>query len=612
MQLAKIRVLQIFISAFCRAFPREFLRIFSGAFPVLLLVLLAGPGELHAKPHASAASSHPFPYPPALKPQVEFWKHVFTTSKYTVTLHDTVHMKIYKVLDFQPLHNTYANDPHTISRLKKERINREIKSIRATLQKLQRSSSGRLSAEERRIRQLFSDVTGANKFLQAAGPDRIRSQTGIGEKFRQGLQISGRYFDEMEAVFRRAGLPVELTRLPLIESSFNLKAYSKVGAAGVWQFMRSTGRLFMRVDNLLDERRDPLLSTHAAAKLLKSNYEKLGTWPLAITAYNHGPAGMANAVRTVGSTDIAHIIRSYKGRSFGFASRNFYPEFLAALEVEKNATDHFGPIRRDSPFRYDEVYLTSHLPLSAAARCANISSAQLIALNPAFGDSIRSGKLYIPSGYRLRIPDGREPGFRTQYASLPPSQRPTSQRSLYAYHTVRRGQNLALIAQRYGTSVSALKRLNRIRNSNRIRVGQRLRVPSRDGATHLAQTQPSVSQKAVKKTVQARADTSTRSRQKLTTHTVRRGQTLATIAKRYRTSVATLKELNGLKRANLIRSGQKLRVPASYATHKVRRGQTLTAIAQRYGTTVSALKRLNGIRNVKLLRVGQTLRVPLS
>ena len=288
---------------------------------------------------------------------------------------------------------------------------------------------------------------------------------------------------------------------------------------------------------------------------------------------------------------------------------------MAALEVEKNAKDYFGAIRRDAPFQYDEVYLTSYLPLSAAARCANISPAQLVALNPAFGDRIRSGKLYIPSGYRLRIPNGREPGFRTQYASLSPNQRPPRQRSLYAYHTVRRGQNLALIAKRYGTSVNALKRLNRIRNANRIRVGQRLRVTSRDGTAYLAAAptvQPAVSQKAVKKTVQASAKTSTRSRQKLTTHTVRRGQTLATIAKRYRTSVATLKELNGIKRANLIRSGQKLQVPTSYATHKVRRGQTLAAIAQRYGTTVTALKRLNGIRNVKLLRIGQTLRVPLS
>lgn len=613
MQLASIRMLDVFR----RAFTRALLRAFWGTLLVTLLGLLVGPTGLYAKQQTtvSTSSSHHFPYPTALKPQVEFWKHIFTTSKYKVTLHDTVHMKIYKVLDFRPLYTAYANDAATFSRLRKKRVEREIKQIRTILQKLHRSANTRhLTAEEQRIWKLFSDVKGSKKFLRAAAPDRIRSQTGIGEKFRRGIQISGRYIDEMETIFRRAGLPVELTRLPLIESTFNLDAYSKVGAAGVWQFMRSTGRLYMRVDNLIDERRDPLLATRAAAQFLKSNYEKLGTWPLAITAYNHGPAGMANAVRTVGSRDIARIIRSYKGRAFGFASRNFYPEFLAAVEIEKNAEEHFSGIRRHPPLQYDEVYLTSYLPLSVAAQCTELSTSQLIRLNPAFGDRIRSGKLYIPSGYRLRIPGGTEPAFRQQYASLSPTQRPKSQRSLYAFHTVQRGQNLALIAKRYRTSVSTLKRLNRIRNVNRIRVGQRLRVPSREGTIHIAKTpvvQQTASQQAVKQTRQIHSNTSTPSQQKMLTHKVRRGQTLAAIAKRYRTSIATLQELNGIRRANLIRSGQKLRVPATYATHTVRRGQTLAVIAQRYGTTVTALKRLNGITNVRLLRIGQTLQVPL-
>lgn len=558
MQMTRIQMHQLFI----RTLLRTFFGTLFGAFPILLILLILppGPGELHAKQpaQASASSSRHFSYPPGLKPQVEFWKHIFITSKYKVTLHDTVHMKIYKVLDFQSLHNAYAGDTQTLSRLKKERTKREIKNIRATLKKLHRSgNSGQLTAEEKRTWKLFSDVKESKKFHRAAAKGRIRSQTGIGEKFRQGIQISGRYMAEMETIFRRAGLPIELTRLPLIESSFNIHAYSKVGAAGVWQFMRSTGRLYMRVDNLIDERRDPLLAAHAAAKLLKSNYAKLGHWPLAITAYNHGPGGIANAVKTVGSTDIARIIRSYKGRSFGFASRNFYPEFLAAIEIEKNANKYFNNVRRDPPFQYDEVYLTSYLPLPVAARCANISSSQLITLNPAFGDRIRSGKLYIPSGYRLRIPDGREPAFRTQYASLPLNQRPKGQRSLYAFHKVRRGQNLAVIASRYRTSVKTLKRLNRIRNVNRIRVGQRLRVPDRNGTIQIAQVpkvapapavQKTVTKTTVKPTPQVQAlKKPSHPQQKLITHTVRRGQTLGVIAKRYRTNVATLKKLSTLR-----------------------------------------------------------------
>ena len=621
MQLTRIQTLQAF-----RGFP-VFLSTFLILFATLFASLFVSVEELQAKEHkkASASLSSHFPYPAALRPQVEFWKHVFTTSKYTVTLHDTVHMKVYKVLNFQPLYETYSEDTQTRSRLRNERIKREVKKIRARLLKLHKSGkNAQLTAEEQRIRDLYSDIKNPKKFLHAAQKDRIRSQTGIGEKFRRGIQISGRYTQEMEAIFRRAGLPLELTRMPLIESTFDITAYSKVGAAGVWQFMPSTGRLFMRVDRLLDERRDPILATRAAAKLLKSNYDRLGTWPLAITAYNHGPAGIANAVKAVGTTDIARIIRSYKGRSFGFASRNFYPEFLAAVEIEKNHKTYFGDLRRNAPFQYDEIYLTSYLPLRVAAQCANIPSSQLIALNPAFGNQIRNSKRYIPSGYRLRIPDGTAPRFKQQYAALPAAQRPQKQPSLYATHRVRRGQNLAVIAKRYGTSVKTLKRLNRIRRANHIRIGQRLRVPSRNGSVQVASqvasaptakktvhpstlklTPTVTSQKQIPKHIQ-------QSQPKLINHTVRRGQTLAAIAGRYRTTVSTLKKLNNIKRANRIRSGQKLRVPATYATHKVRRGQTLAAIAQRYGTTVTALKRINRIKNTRLIQIGQTLRVPLS
>ena len=559
---------------------------------LLGIVFVLPPGGLRAE--QPSTSSQPFPYPPGLRPQVEFWRHVFTTSKQTVILHDSVHMVIYKELDFRSLYEAHADKPRTLAQLRKKRIRREIKTVRATLRKLHRSGKrSQLTAEERRIQRLFSDVPASNKFIRAAAEGRIRAQTGIREKFRRGIQISGRYMDEMEAIFRRAGLPLELTRLPLVESTFNIHAYSKAGAAGVWQFIRSTGRLFMRVDGLIDERRDPLLSTRAAAKLLKSNYEKLGTWPLAITAYNHGPVGIARAVKRVGSTDIVRIIRSYKGRTFGFASRNFYPEFLAALEVEKNAADYFGEIEREAPFRYDETALGSYLPLGVAARCANISTERLIEFNPALGRSIRRGRRSIPRGYRLRIPDGATEHFRRQYAALDTTT-----------YTVRPGQTLAIIAQRHGTSVEALQQLNRIRNANFIRAGQRLWLPQPNGTIDIAQALVTTAPPS-----QAAQPKSGRSEY---AHTVRRGQTLGTIAKRYRTSVTTLKELNGIKRVNYIRPGQQLRLPDGYATHKVQRGQTLGTIAQRYGTTASVLKRVNGIRNPRLLRIGQTLRVPLS
>ena len=149
------------------------------------------------------------------------------------------------------------------------------------------------------------------------------------DRFREGLIRSGAYVDQIKEIFRSYGLPSDLAYLPHVESSFNPKAYSKFGAAGLWQFMRSTGKRFLEIDYTLDERRDPIRASHAAARLLKENYKALGTWPMAITAYNHGLAGMMRATRSKGNYEA--IFKQYRSRLFKFASRNFYSEFLAAV-----------------------------------------------------------------------------------------------------------------------------------------------------------------------------------------------------------------------------------------------------------------------------------------
>src|SRR5205814_352921 len=195
--------------------------------------------------------------------------------------------------------------------------------------------------------------------------------------------------------------PGELVRLALIESCFNLRAYSKVGAAGIWQFMPKTGRLFMRVDNLVDERRDPISSTRAAARFLTRVHDRLDTWPLTITAYNHGPEGVARAVSEVGTTDIASIVRDYHGKAFGFASRNFYVEFLAALDVERDFKTYFGDAPEEPALRVHERRLERALPMAAAARLTRTSRAQLASLNPALSTPGVSGRRPIPAGHQL-------------------------------------------------------------------------------------------------------------------------------------------------------------------------------------------------------------------
>ncbi len=573
---------------------------------LLFVVLFVGVGSGSAfgnvDKHASPASS-PLPYPQALRPQVEFWTKIFATySEYQVVIHDAVYLdKVYAVLDFRPLLKKHGEAK--ARKLKSKRTKQELKKIRAALRKLHKhGAKGRtLSSRERKIRSLFRDVKERHKFRKAAAKGRLRAQSGIRERFHQSLRLSGRYLPRMEKIFRQKGLPVVLTRLPLIESSFNIEAYSKVGAAGIWQFMPATGRLFLTINHVVDERLDPIIATRAAADLLKSNYDRLRTWPLAVTAYNHGPAGMARAVRKVGTRDIATIIRRYKSRTFGFASRNFYAELLAAIEVEKNSATYFGPIKRDPLLRYDEVDLQHFVSLENLARAANTSTERLLALNPSFRRLIRNGELHVPRRHRLRIPAGTRKDFDRRYAALSP--RAKADRQVPALtHTVRRGETLGGIAQRYRTSVRTLQRLNGLRSAHFIRIGQELRVSLR-GKGRRPTTRP----------VQVVRDASQDG-----THIVRRGESLGKIAQRYNTTVAALQRLNGIKNAALIPVGKKLRISADspgkakarYVKHRVRRGQTLGSIARRYGTKVSILKRLNGVKNVKRLQIGQVLRIP--
>jgi membrane-bound lytic murein transglycosylase D len=424
--------------------------------------------------------SSPFAVPPGLKTQVKFWKDVFATySTREVVIHDTEHLnRIYEVIDFRPLADGGLSDAE-IAAFAKIKVEREKERVRAILVRLHQLGPhpSELTDEERKIWALFRNVKEPSAFLAAAAEDRIRAQAGLRDRFAAGVEVSRRYLPAMEAIFRREGLPEELTRLPLVESCFNVHAYSKAGAAGIWQFMRGTGRLYMQVDDAVDERRDPITSTEAAAQHLKRNYEVLGTWPLAITAYNHGRAGMARAVSQVGTTDIVDIIRRYHGPSFKFASRNFYAEFLAALEVERHFAEYFGELSASPALRADTVLVPDYVSFQNLARATNTDPDTLAGLNPALSREVVAGKLYVPRGYRARVPEGAADAFEVRYASLPAHQKFHRQRTVNVRHRVKRGQTLATIARQYGVTEAAIKRRNKLRKG-RVRVGQSLVIPS--------------------------------------------------------------------------------------------------------------------------------------
>ncbi|HVM96052.1 MAG TPA: transglycosylase SLT domain-containing protein [Candidatus Acidoferrales bacterium] len=433
-----------------------------------------------------AGTRSEFDCPAALRSQVEFWKQIFTTrSKGEVLIHDTWHLdRIYSVLDFSALADGAMSDAE-LSDYVNDRTRVEKERVRSILLKLNRGADeADLSAEEKRIRGLFRDDPSPTRFLDAAADDRIRGQRGLRERFSEGIEVSRRYLPEMEAIFRHEGLPVELTRLPLVESCFDVHAYSKVGAAGIWQFMPSAGRPYMRIDSHIDERRDPIASTHAAAALLRRNYEVLGAWPVAITAYNHGRAGMARAVDEVGTTDIVEIIRSYHGPLFKFASRNFYAEFLAALEVERDAERYFGKLRSLPPQRCEQVLVPDSTSLGMLAHAAGCDTDSLVELNPAFTPAVVRGNLYVPKGWRLRVPLGAQKDFHARYASLaarsnpaPAKREAKTRNARYVTHRVQRGQTLAGIARKYNTTVDAIQKRNRLRDGQAVRAGQSLIIP---------------------------------------------------------------------------------------------------------------------------------------
>ncbi len=433
-----------------------------------------------------------FPRPAALDPQVEFWRAIFSQySIHQVVLHDALHLdKVYKVLDFRAELDDGMSEGQ-VGRVEHIDTDLELERLRATLLRLHALGPypESLTVEERHIYDLFADDPAPDRFLAAAEPKRLHSQRGLRERFAGAIRVSRRYLPEMERIFREQGLPVALTRLPLIESCFDLRAYSKVGAAGIWQFMPATGRVFMRVDNVVDERRDPIASTRAAARFLDQMHDALDTWPLTITAYNHGPEGVARAVREVGTTDIATIAREYRGSAFGFASRNFYPEFLAAVDVERDYRTHFGDLAVDPPLRAREHRLERPIGIAAAAYLAHTDRGELASLNPALSSLVIVGRRPIPSGYRLRLPESGAAGFGERLAELPAEAHVVTQvaasttprrvrvRPAVLSYRVRPGQTLSHIAKQHRVSVDRLRSTNRIGKAGRLHPGQVLKIP---------------------------------------------------------------------------------------------------------------------------------------
>ncbi len=344
---------------------------------------------------ATAADDMALPRPAALEPDVQFWIRVYTQiSTDAGFIHDQHDLSVI----YETLHFGAGMPPSARER----EVDAERQRLHDILLRLAQGSTP-ANTEERRVRALWGDAPPARL---AAAADDVRFQLGQSDRFRAGLIRAGAWQNHIAEVLARMGLPPELSVLPDVESSFNPAAYSKVGAAGLWQFLRSTGRRFLRIDAAVDERLDPFRETEAAAQLLAYNYRLLGTWPLAITAYNHGAAGMLRAREQLGTSDIVRIVRDYHSPTFGFASRNFYVSFLAALAVTQDPHQYFGALPLSTPIDFHEVKMPARADVAQVLRALDVDRRTLEQLNPALRPAVWSGRRAIPTGYVLRLPGG--------------------------------------------------------------------------------------------------------------------------------------------------------------------------------------------------------------
>ncbi len=442
---------------------------------------LAGLALINLLLGAAQAAENPVPRPPELERDVQFWVRVYsqidTNSGF---LHDQYNLGIvYDTLHFPP-----STAPAERQRI----VDEERQQIAAALRRIAAAGSAPLSAEDQHLKELWG-AEGTPEHLLAAVDD-IRFQLGQSDRFRGGLVRSGAWETHIEETLANLGLPPELAVLPHVESSFNPAAYSKVGAAGLWQFMRSTGRRYMRIDSAVDDRLDPFRSTEAAAQLLAYNYHLLGSWPLALTAYNHGSAGMLRAKETMGTDDITKIVRGYTSKSFGFASRNFYVSFLAALEIDRNPEKYFGPLQREPEAHFREIELPAYVSIAALSRTLKINNDRLRALNPALLPPVWSGVQRVPKAYHLRLPLEGEAWTSERLAQrLQPGDMFTAQRGPEHYR-VQKGDTLVSIAAAYDVPVDMLARVNHLRTSARVSPGKVLVLPEPSAPVVVAAVPP--------------------------------------------------------------------------------------------------------------------------
>ncbi|NVJ06219.1 LysM peptidoglycan-binding domain-containing protein [Myxococcus sp. AM001] len=470
--------------------------------------------------------------------------------------------------------------------------------------------------------------------------------------FRKWMSRAARYVPVMHPILEQYGLPKDTVYLAMIESGFSAHAYSWAHAAGPWQFISSTGKQYgLKQDFWVDERRDPIKATHAAASYLKDLKRELGHWYLAWAGYNTGSGRVRRMVARHGTTDFWLLSEE---RGLAKETKHYVPKLIAAALVAKHPAafgfneNEFDP---EPVLDFDEVQLTEAADLDVLARAAGVSVKVVQDLNPELK------RWCTPPAtdrkpYTLRLPKGAGTQFADNYKRISPAERLT-----FRIHQVKRGDTLSQIAEKYGTASEAILQMNQLKSAHRLRVGGELVIPipagKRSGgalATKVAQARrsgvvvrpedevpagtpkgPVAAGPVKKETINGRTRV---------TYGVMSGDSLWVIANKFKVSVDSLKQWNNLKRRNpTLQVGSTLFVwpdgdtatasvqerggtvlakhsvsvarPAGKAgkVHALAEGETLWSIAQRYGVSVDDIMRWNKIKDHRTLPTGKVLRL---
>lgn len=406
-------------------------------------------------------------------------------------------------------------------------------------------------------------------------------QNRLRPNFEKWLARSGRYEEMIKTTLRENNLPEDLFYLALIESGFNPKAFSRAKATGVWQFMKGTGKRYgLRIDRWIDERRDPVKATQAAAKYLTELYNMFGSWPLALAGYNAGEGRVYRTIVRVRTRDFWTLRDS---RHLRPETRNYVPKFMAATIIGKDPKRYNFFVEKEEAWVYDEVEIQDATYLSSIARYAGISVKELKNYNPELKRDITPPRA---PGYKIKLPPGTKEAFFAAYS-------PEEEEKIFVgrsfKHRVRRGETISLIAQQYGVSVEHILKTNGLSSRSIIRVGQKILIeesPWRTGEN---------------------------------THVIRRGESISTIALKYKVSIRRLLEANNLHRRSVIRAGKTLIIPANSShrvsrhgnkKHVIRTGESISLIARKYAVRIRDLLKANELTRSSVIHAGNFLIIP--